>query len=88
VQAPVTVQAFMVLAGGLAGGTASGVYFTGLLAGVLAAIVAGLVALLLVAAKSRALTALGAGLIAVPFGSWVGEWAANLAGAGTSPPRY
>ncbi|MCO4275520.1 hypothetical protein NG701_13950 [Pseudarthrobacter sp. HLT3-5] len=82
VQATVTVQAFSVLDAGLAGGAMSGVYFAGLLAGVLAAIVAGMLALLLIAAKSRALTALGVGLVAVPFGSWVGEWAGNLAGAG------
>ena len=86
VQATVTVQAFMVLAGGLSGGTASGVYFAGLLAGVIAAIAASMVALLLGSAKSRGLTALGIGLVAVPFGSWVGEWAGNLAGAGNVSP--
>lgn len=86
VQATAAVQAFTVLAGGLAGGTTSGVYFAGLLAGVIAAIAASMVALLLGSAKSRALTALGIGLVAVPFGSWVGEWAGNLAGAGNVSP--
>ncbi|MCO4239629.1 hypothetical protein NG702_19855 [Pseudarthrobacter sp. MDT3-28] len=88
VQATMTVQAFSVLDAGLAGGAMSGVYFAGLLAGVLAAIVAGLVALLLIAAKSRALTALGVGLVAVPFGSWVGEWAGNLAALWVVPALF
>lgn len=86
VQATAAIQAFTVLSGGLAGGTTSGVYFAGLLAGVTAAIAASLVALLLLASKSRALTALGIGLVAVPFGSWVGEWVENVAGAGSVPP--
>ena len=85
-QATAAVQAFTVLSGGLAGGTTSGVYFAGLLAGVTAAIAASLGALLLLASKSRALAALGVGLVAVPFGSWVGEWAGNLATAGNYPP--
>ncbi|MDI3195954.1 hypothetical protein QK290_16320 [Pseudarthrobacter sp. AL07] len=57
-----------------------------MLAGVIAAIAASLVALLLLSAKSTALTALGVGLVAVPFGSWVGERAGNLAGAGNVSP--
>ena len=85
-QVTAAVQAFTVLAGGLAGGTTSGVYFAGLLAGVIAAIVASLVALLLLAAKSRALTALGVGLVAMPLCSWAGEWAGNLAGTANVSP--
>nr|WP_246223367.1 hypothetical protein [Pseudarthrobacter psychrotolerans] len=88
VQVTAAVQAFRVLSGGLAGGTMPGVYFAGLLAGVIAAIAAGLVALLLLSAKSRALTALGVGLVAVPFGSWVGEGREIWQGRAMYRPRY
>jgi hypothetical protein len=80
VQFSATVQSFTVLDDGLTDGTLARVYFAGLLAGVIACIAAGLVAFLLLASRSRALVALGAGLMAVPFTSWAGEWVVGLAG--------
>lgn len=79
------VQSFVLLDGGLADGTMSGVYFAGLLAGVVASIAASLVALLLLASTSRALTALGAGLMAVPFASWAMGWVAGFVGQTNVP---
>lgn len=86
VQLTATVQAFMVVGSGLGPDPRSNLYLAGLLAGVVAAIVASTVALLLLAAKSRAAAALGVGLMAAPFTSWLGEWAGNLAGVGNVSP--
>jgi hypothetical protein len=86
VQGAATVQSFSVVHAGLAPGSASDLYFAGLLAGVIAAIAASSVALLLLASRSRARVALGAGLMAVPFTSWVLEGAANLSGPGNISP--
>ena len=90
VQFSAAVQSFTVLDDGLTDGTLARVYFAGLLAGVIACIAAGVVALLLLAARSRALVALGAGLMAVPFTSWAGEWVVGLVGqtkCGLRPAR-
>lgn len=80
VQLTATVQSFTVLDGGLAGGTMARLYFVGLLAGVVLSLAAALVALLLVSSRSRALVALGVGLVAVPFASWLVEWVAGVVG--------
>lgn len=85
VQVAATVQAFTALAGGLATDARSSLYLAGLLAGVVASIAAGLVALLLLAARSRALAALGAGLVAVPFVSWLAAGVTALMAAGDVP---
>ncbi|WP_314194642.1 hypothetical protein [uncultured Arthrobacter sp.] len=85
VQFSAAVQSFTVLDDGLTDGTLARVYFAGLLAGVIACIAAGLVALLLLAARSRVLVALGAGLMAVPFTSWAGEWVVGLVGQTNVP---
>ncbi|MDD1476062.1 hypothetical protein [Arthrobacter sp. H16F315] len=85
VQATAAIQAFNVVGEGLAPGALSRLYLAGLLAGVLAAIAAGLVLLLLLAARSPALVALGVGLAAVPFVSWVASAAAEVAGVGNAP---
>ena len=85
VQFSAAVQSFTVLDDGLTDGTLARVYFAGLLAGVIACIAAGVVALLLLAARSRALVALGAGLMAVPFTSWAGEWVVGLVGQANVP---
>jgi hypothetical protein len=86
VQVTATIQAFTVVGGGLAAGTRSSLYMAGLLAGVVAAIAAGVVALLLLAAKSRALAALGVGCAAVPFVSWAAAGVTHLAGPGGVSP--
>lgn len=70
---------------GLAPGPMSSLYLAGLQGGVIAAIVAGLVALLLLAARSKALAALGVGLAAVPFVSWVAAGVTYAAGVGNVP---
>ncbi|NUU32957.1 hypothetical protein HNO80_15290 [Arthrobacter sp. C9C5] len=80
VQFTATVQSFTTLDGGLAGGTMARLYFAGLLAGVILSLVAALVALLLVSSRSRALVALGVGLVAVPFASWLVEWVVGSVG--------
>lgn len=80
VQLGAAVQSFTVLDGGLAGGWMASLYFAGLLGGVAASLAASLVALLLLASKSRGLTALGAGLVAVPFASWAVEWVVGFVG--------
>lgn len=80
VQFTATVQSFTVLDGGLAGGTMARLYFAGLLAGAVLSLAAALVALLLVSSTSRALVALGVGLVAVPFASWLVEWAVGVVG--------
>lgn len=80
VQFTATVQSFTVLDGGLADGKMASLYFAGLLAGVVASLAAALVALLLLSSKSRALVALGVGLMAVPFGSWLMEWVVGFVG--------
>ncbi|WP_346957981.1 hypothetical protein [uncultured Arthrobacter sp.] len=80
VQFTATVQSFTVLDGGLAGGTMGRLYFAGLLAGVVLSLAAALVALLLVSSRSRALVALGVGLVAVSFASWPVEWVAGVVG--------
>jgi hypothetical protein len=85
VQFSAAVQSFTVLDDGLTDGTLARVYFAGLLAGVIACIAAGLVAFLLFASRSRALVALGAGLMAVPFTSWAGEWVVGLVGQTNVP---
>jgi hypothetical protein len=85
VQFSATVQSFTVLDGGLTDGTLARVYFAGLLAGVIACIAAGLVVFLLLASRSRALAALGAGLVAVPATSWVGEWVVGFVGQTNVP---
>ncbi|MFE4543520.1 hypothetical protein [Arthrobacter sp. NPDC056727] len=85
VQFTAAVQSFSVLDGGLAGGSMAGIYFAGLLAGVIASMAAGLVALLLLSAKSPALAALGAGLMAVPFTSWAVGWVAAFTGPANLP---
>ncbi|WP_308159778.1 hypothetical protein [Arthrobacter sp. ISL-5] len=86
VQVTATIQAFTVVGGGLAAGPRSILYVGGLLAGVVAAMVAGMVALLLLAAKSRALAALGVGVMAVPFVSWAAAGVTHLAGVGGVSP--
>lgn len=80
VQFTASVQSFTVLDGGLAGGTMARLYFAGLLAGVVLSVAAALVALLLVSSTSRATVALGVGLMAVPFASWMVEWVAGVVG--------
>lgn len=80
VQVTASVQSFTVLDGGLAGGTMARLYFAGLLAGVVLSVAAALVALLLVSSTSRAPVALGVGLMAVPFASWLVEWVAGVVG--------
>jgi hypothetical protein len=56
-----------------------------MLAGVSAAIAAGLVSLLLLAARSTALAALGVGLVAVPLASWLAAGVGAVAGIGNVP---
>jgi hypothetical protein len=85
VQFTAAVQSFMVLDDGLTDGTLARIYFAGLLAGVIACIAASLVAFLLLASRSRALAALGAGLMAVPFTSWAGEWIVGFVGQTNVP---
>lgn len=85
VQAGAAAQAFAVLGGGLEPGTRSSIYVAGLMGGTIAAILAGIVALFLFRAKSRAVVALGAGFMAVPFVSWLGAIAAFMAGPGQVP---
>lgn len=80
VQFTAAVQSFTVLDGGLAGGSMARLYFAGLLAGVVLSLAAALVALLLVSSRSRALVALGVGLAAVPFASWLVEWVVGAVG--------
>jgi hypothetical protein len=85
VQVSATVQAFTVLGDGLNRGSLASAYFAGLLAGTVAAMAASVGALLMIAAKSRAVTALGIGLIAVPAASWLAATAAYTAGPGGVP---
>jgi hypothetical protein len=85
VQVAATVQAFIVLGDGLGRGTLASVYFAGLLAGTVAAMAASVGALLMIAAKSRAVTALGTGLMAVPAASWLAATAGYAAGPGGVP---
>ena len=85
VQIAAAAQAFTVLAGGLAPGQRSSLYLAGMLAGVVAAIAAGVVSLLLLAARSTALAALGVGLVAVPVVSWLAAGAGEVAGVGNVP---
>jgi hypothetical protein len=85
VQVAAATQAFMVLGGGLAPGQRSSLYLAGMLAGVAAAIAAGLVSLLLLAASSTALAALGVGLVAVPLVSWLAAGVGAVAGVGNVP---
>ena len=80
VQFTAAVQSFTVLNGGLTGGTMARLYFAGLLAGVTVSVAAALVALLLLSSRSRSLVALGAGLVAVPFASWMVEWVVGFVG--------
>lgn len=80
VQFTAAVQSFTVLDGGLAAGTMARLYFAGLLAGVVLSLAAALVALLLVSSRSRAVVALGVGLVAVSFASWLVEWVVGVVG--------
>lgn len=85
VQVTATIQAFSVVGSGLAPGARSALYLAGLLAGVGAAIVASLVALLLIAAKSMALAALGVGVMAVPFVVWAATGVTDVIGVYNVP---
>ena len=85
VQVTAAIQAFTVVGEGLAPGSRSSLYLVGLLSGVVAATVAGLVSLFLLAAKSRSLAALGVGVAAVPFVSWVATGVTHFAGVGNVP---
>jgi hypothetical protein len=80
VQSTATIQSFVVLKGGLESGTMASLYVAGLLAGVTASLAAALVAVLLLSSKSRTLVALGVGLAALPFASWVVEWVVGFVG--------
>jgi hypothetical protein len=86
VQVTATIQAFSVVTSGLAVGPMSSLYIAGLLSGVVAAIIAGVVAMLLLAARSRAPVALGVGIVAVPFVTWMAAGVTHLAGVGNVPP--
>lgn len=79
------VQSFAVLSSGLDPEPRSSIYIAGLLGGTIAAIAAGVVALLVLASPSRPVAALGVGLMAVPFASWLAAAAAFLAGPGGMP---
>lgn len=85
VQGIAVVQAFTVLGAGLRGDSMAAFYFTGLLAGTLTAIAAAAVALLMLAARSKPVAALGAGLMAVPAASWLAAAATYLAGPAGVP---
>ncbi|AXJ11650.1 hypothetical protein CFN17_02800 [Arthrobacter sp. PM3] len=85
VQVAAAVQSFTVLDAGLKDGTMASLYVAGLLAGVTASIAAALVALLLLSSRSRSLTALGAGLMAVPFASWALLWVVAFVGRTNIP---
>ncbi|MGO4191143.1 hypothetical protein AB4Y67_05690 [Arthrobacter sp. YAF17] len=85
VQVAAATQSFIVLGGGLAPGQLSSLYLAGMLAGVAAAMAAGLVSLLLLAARSTALAALGPGLVAVPVVSWLAAGVGGVAGVGSVP---
>lgn len=85
VQVTATAQAFLVVGNGLAPGPRSHLYLAGLLAGVGAAIVASVVALLLLAARARAVAALGMGIMAVPFVFWAESSVADLVGVHNVP---
>ena len=85
VQVASAAQAFTVLGSGLAPGQRSSLYLAGMLAGVAAAVAAGLVSLLLLAARSTALAALGVGLVAVPLVSWLTAGVGAMAGVGNVP---
>lgn len=85
VQVAAATQAFTVLGGGLAPGQTSSLYLAGMLAGVAAAVAAGLVSLLLLAARSTALAALGVGLVAVPLVSWLTAGVGAVGGVGNVP---
>lgn len=79
------IQSFAVLSSGLEPGLRSSIYIAGLLGGTIAAIAAGIIALLMFVARSRAVAALGVGLMAVPLASWLAATAAFLAGPGGTP---
>lgn len=79
-----TIQSFSALNDGLAPGPSSALYFAGLLGGTIAAIAAGVLALVMLAARSRAVAALGVGFMAVPFASWLAA-ATFTAGADAVP---
>ncbi|HKU04418.1 MAG TPA: hypothetical protein VJQ80_16535 [Arthrobacter sp.] len=79
------VQSFAVLSSGLDPEPRSSIYMAGLLGGTIAAIGAGVVALLVLASPSRPDVALGLGLMAVPFASWLAAGAAFPAGPGGVP---
>ncbi|UXM91092.1 hypothetical protein [Paenarthrobacter sp. JL.01a] len=85
VQVVATAQSFTVLNDGLAGGKLAGLYYFGLLACVILSILASVVAQLLIGAKSRAATALGAGFVAVPVTSWAVQWVIGFAGRSNMP---
>lgn len=85
VQLTATVQSFTVLDDGLGDGAMARLYFAGLLAGAVTSLAAALVALLLLSSTSRALMALGVGLVAVPFGSWLVEWVVGFVGPTNIP---
>lgn len=85
VQLTATAQSFTVLDDGLGDGAMARLYFAGLLAGAVTSLAAALVALLLLSSTSRALMALGVGLVAVPFGSWLVEWVVGFVGPTNIP---
>ncbi|MFF2841364.1 hypothetical protein [Paenarthrobacter sp. NPDC057981] len=85
VQVVATAQSFTVLNDGLAGGKLTDFYYFGLLACVTLSIAASIVAQLLIGSTSRAATALGVGLVAVPFTSWAVQWVIGVAGRSNMP---
>ena len=80
VQAGAAAQALTVLSNGLGRGSLATLYFAGLLAGTITAVAASAAALLLLAAPSRAVAAVGMGLMAVPAVSWLAAAVAYAAG--------
>ena len=83
-----TVQSFAALSSGLDPEPRSSIYIAGLLGGTIAAIAAGVVALLLFVSLSRPVVALGVGLMAVPFASWLAAAAAAFLGGPGGVPIF
>ncbi len=80
VQIVAMIQSFTVLNDGLMIGTAATIYIVGLLIGGITSLAISLIVLLLIAAKSRTIAALGIGLISVPVASWTGECVVGVLG--------